>query len=205
MDPAAPEPWIRYQDMPQKGPHMLVFSRKIGQQVVLPEQGVTIDVMSVGKRRVRLGISTPLEVPVHRREAWDRGKGGEVDTRAGQRECGDAPPGPGRLAGDGPDSPAAPPPSSDDLDRRLIRWITRRTGGRVSELSVARVDGKIVIRGSVRSYYVRQLAQAAVNEVLSVCECLSPGPVEYEIDVAQVYWRSAGPSQGFARLRKPQH
>ena len=36
---------------------MLVLTRKIGQQVILPEQGITIDVMEVGKTRVRLGIS----------------------------------------------------------------------------------------------------------------------------------------------------
>ena len=79
-----------------------------------------------------------------------------------------------------------------------------RTGGRISELSVERLDGRIVIRGSARSYYVCELAQAAVNEVLNVCDRLSLGSVEYNIDVAQVYWRSVGHTHGLARLRGAQ-
>ena len=54
---------------------MLVFTRKIGQQVVLPDQDITIDIMEVGKTRVRLGISAPADIPVHRREVWDRTHG----------------------------------------------------------------------------------------------------------------------------------
>jgi carbon storage regulator CsrA len=43
---------------------VLVLTRKIGQQVVLPEQGIMIDVVEVGKTHVRLGISAPSEIPV---------------------------------------------------------------------------------------------------------------------------------------------
>ena len=57
-----------------------------------------------------------------------------------------------------------------------------------------------MIRGSARSFYVRQLAQAAVNEVLNVCDRLSLGSVEYNIDVAQVYWRSVGHAPGLTKL-----
>ena len=56
---------------------MLVLTRKIGQQLVLPEQGITIDVVDVGKTRVRLGISAPADIPVHRREVWDRAHGSD--------------------------------------------------------------------------------------------------------------------------------
>ena len=90
------------------------------------------------------------------------------------------------------------------LGEFLTKWIIKRTGGRVSELSVECLDGRIVIRGSTRSYYVRQLAQAAVNEALNACDLLSLGAVEYDIDVAQVYWRSVGRTQGLARLRDAQ-
>ena len=62
---------------------MLVFTRKIGQQVVLPEQGITIDVVDIGKTRVRLGISAPADIPVHRREVWDRAHG----TGSGRRQA----------------------------------------------------------------------------------------------------------------------
>ncbi len=179
---------------------MLVLSRKIGEQLILPEQGITIDVVDVGKARVRLGITAPADVPVHRREVWDR----VHDEGNGPVKSSDSPP--ERLVADEPQKPTAPAPSFTDLDKCLAQWITKRTGGRISDLSVERLDGRIVIRGSARSYYVRQLAQAAVSEILSVCDHLSPGSVEYDIDidVVYVYWRSGGHRQGLARLRGAQ-
>ena len=45
---------------------MLVLTRKIGQQIVLPECEVTIEVLSVGKNQVRLGIAAPAGITVHR-------------------------------------------------------------------------------------------------------------------------------------------
>ena len=175
---------------------MLVFSRKIGQQVVLPEQGITIDVVDVGKTRVRLGISAPANIPVHRREVWDRAHG----TQSG-------------------------PPAAATARRSALRLMNRRTPRRPRSRSpistifwpaglpvaravasatcrVERLDGRIVIRGSARSHHVRQLAQAAVDEVLNVCDPLSLGAVEYDIDVAHVYWRSAGHTHELAKLRE---
>lgn len=51
---------------------MLVLSRKIGQWIVLPDQGVTISVLHVGKERVRLGVEAPAGTAVHRNEVWQR-------------------------------------------------------------------------------------------------------------------------------------
>lgn len=51
---------------------MLVLTRKVGQQIVLPGCGVTIEVIDAGKNRVRLGVAAPANVPVHRRELWER-------------------------------------------------------------------------------------------------------------------------------------
>jgi carbon storage regulator CsrA len=51
---------------------MLVLSRKIGQRIVLPDQGVTISVLAVGKERVRIGIVAPGGTAVHRNEVWQR-------------------------------------------------------------------------------------------------------------------------------------
>ncbi len=51
---------------------MLVLTRKIGQQIVLPGCKVTIDVLEVGKNRVRLGILAPSTTQVHRSEIWRR-------------------------------------------------------------------------------------------------------------------------------------
>jgi carbon storage regulator CsrA len=51
---------------------VLVLSRKAGQQIVLPDCGVTIDVVAVTGRRVRLGITAPSGTRVHRTEVWQR-------------------------------------------------------------------------------------------------------------------------------------
>jgi carbon storage regulator len=171
---------------------MLVLTRKIGQQIILPEQGITIDILQGGCTRVRLGISAPAGVPIHRREVWDRVQ--DKDDR--QPSSSDNPP--DRLTDDS-ESSAVPSPSLADLDQ-CLQWITKRTAGRLSRLSVEKHGGRIVIRGSARSYYVRQLAQAAVNEVLSFCRDLSPGSVDCRIDVGQFYWRSAGCAQALTRL-----
>ncbi len=53
---------------------MLVLTRKAGQQLVLPECGVTVDVLSVGKRQVRLGIVAPSAIRVFRSEIWQRNR-----------------------------------------------------------------------------------------------------------------------------------
>jgi carbon storage regulator CsrA len=200
---------------------MLVLTRKIGQQVVLPQQGITVDVVDIGKTRVRLGITAPTYIFIERREAAERvsgaGNDGEMG-RWGEREtqkAADRVLGGGTVSPTGSDSPSqrnppaangskhpaveAPPPA--DFEKRLAQWIARRTGDRIRELSVERHDDRIVIRGSARSYYVRQLAQAAVNELLKLCDRLSLASVEYDIDVAQVYWRSAGHMHGLARFR----
>lgn len=51
---------------------MLVLSRKIGQQIVLPSCRATITVVRIVGNKVQLGIQAPLETSVHRQEIWDR-------------------------------------------------------------------------------------------------------------------------------------
>jgi carbon storage regulator len=51
---------------------MLVLSRKIGEEIVLPECGVTVSVLGVSSKRVRLGIEGPSDVRVFRAELWRR-------------------------------------------------------------------------------------------------------------------------------------
>jgi len=68
---------------------MLVFSRKVGEELVLPNHGVTIGVVAVAGGRVRLGIAAPPEVPVHRKEVWHRiraSRGGGSDRAAANGE-----------------------------------------------------------------------------------------------------------------------
>lgn len=55
---------------------MLVLSRKVGESIVLPDCQITITVIGVHGNRIRLGISAPKAVSVHRAEVWAR-VGGE--------------------------------------------------------------------------------------------------------------------------------
>jgi carbon storage regulator len=51
---------------------MLVLSRKVGERIVVPDYDVTITVVAVRGDQVRLGISAPVDVAVHREEIWQR-------------------------------------------------------------------------------------------------------------------------------------
>ena len=46
---------------------MLVLSRKKNEEIVIGQE-VTIEILEIRGDKVRLGISAPPEVPVHRRE-----------------------------------------------------------------------------------------------------------------------------------------
>ena len=49
---------------------MLVLSCKVGQRIVLPTINAEIAVVAVKGRAVRLGITAPAEIAVHRVEVW---------------------------------------------------------------------------------------------------------------------------------------
>jgi carbon storage regulator len=49
---------------------MLVLSRKVGERILLPSSNVVLTVVSVKGNQVRLGISAPADVAVHREEIW---------------------------------------------------------------------------------------------------------------------------------------
>jgi len=47
---------------------MLLLGRKVGEQIVLPGRDVTITVVAIQGKSVRLGFSAPPDVTVTRRE-----------------------------------------------------------------------------------------------------------------------------------------
>lgn len=49
---------------------MLVLSRKLGERIVVPHCDLTITVVAIEGKTVRLGISAPAEVGVYREELW---------------------------------------------------------------------------------------------------------------------------------------
>lgn len=51
---------------------MLVLSRKVGEQILLPELGIVVTVVAIHGRRVRLGITAPAKCSVVRQEVGGR-------------------------------------------------------------------------------------------------------------------------------------
>ena len=65
---------------------------------------------------------------------------------------------------------------------RLECSIERGTGGRVQNLRVETVDGRVIVRGRSDSHHVKQLATAAVLEAFEASESQSER-VELDIEV----------------------
>ena len=61
---------------------MLVLSRKRNEQIVI-YGNITVVVVEICGDKVRLGIEAPKEVPVHRREVYDRIARGEQERTQG--------------------------------------------------------------------------------------------------------------------------
>lgn len=51
---------------------MLVVSRKVGEQISMPQFDIVLTVLEVNGRRVRLGIAAPEKISVVRKELQDR-------------------------------------------------------------------------------------------------------------------------------------
>jgi carbon storage regulator CsrA len=57
---------------------MLVLSRKVGEKILVPQCQLTVTVLDIASSRVRLGVSAPPGVTVHREEVQKR-----IATKAG--------------------------------------------------------------------------------------------------------------------------
>jgi CheY-like chemotaxis protein len=68
---------------------------------------------------------------------------------------------------------------------RLECSITRRTGGRIRDLRVENVDGRIIVRGRSDSHHVKQLALAAVQEAFEASQTQAER-IELDIEVAPI-------------------
>jgi carbon storage regulator CsrA len=51
---------------------MLVLTRKIGEEIILPDCPLSVTVLEVGAKSVKLGFAAPDHVSVQRKEIWDR-------------------------------------------------------------------------------------------------------------------------------------
>ena len=50
---------------------MLILTRRVGEKIIIGDN-VAIAVLGVKGNQVRIGIDAPTEIPVHRKEVWDR-------------------------------------------------------------------------------------------------------------------------------------
>ena len=66
---------------------------------------------------------------------------------------------------------------------RLECSIVRQTGGRIRDLRVETVDGRVIVRGRSDSHHVKELALAAVREAFEASKSQSER-VEMDIEVA---------------------
>ena len=49
---------------------MLVLSRKLGERIVVPNCELVLTIVEIKGKSVRLGITAPADVIVHREEVW---------------------------------------------------------------------------------------------------------------------------------------
>lgn len=74
---------------------MLVLGRKVGEAIVVPGCDLTITVVQVSGNKVRLGMSAPDSVVIHRKEVWQRDmlgtEGDHAPKMCGSRQLARAP------------------------------------------------------------------------------------------------------------------
>jgi carbon storage regulator len=66
---------------------VLVFTRKVDESIIVGD-GIEIKVLRVGKDGVRIGISAPPHVPIHRREIYDQIKAANAAAAADRTAVG---------------------------------------------------------------------------------------------------------------------
>ena len=49
---------------------MLILTRKIGESITIGDGSITVSVMEIKGRQVRLGIQAPADMPIHREEVF---------------------------------------------------------------------------------------------------------------------------------------
>ncbi len=60
---------------------MLVLSRKEGEQIIL-DRDIVVEVLHIGKQRVRIGIAAPATTQILRKEVTPHSRSGSQGTRA---------------------------------------------------------------------------------------------------------------------------
>jgi carbon storage regulator len=161
---------------------MLVLTRRIGEQIMLPDHGVTITVVSVTGGKVKLGVTAPAGVPVHRKEV----------VRGSHSDSGDAVTG-GRgvrpfrstSAGESPDPVRASSSAAttQKMERELIAAIANRTAGRVKALRVHILGDRIAVHGHTDSHSAVELAHVGLLDALNRIDVDWPDKIELNLEI----------------------
>ncbi len=69
---------------------MLILSRRVDESIVIGDE-VVITILSVKGKQVRVGITAPPDVSVHREEIYRRIQSGEIDALSGSVPASAAP------------------------------------------------------------------------------------------------------------------
>ena len=56
---------------------MLVLARKENEEIVIGNQVVIVTVVAIEGGKVKLGFTAPPEIPIYRKEIWDKMQGPE--------------------------------------------------------------------------------------------------------------------------------
>ena len=66
---------------------MLILTRKVGESITIGDGSITVSVMEIKGRQVRLGIDAPPQTPIHRMEIFLKIK--EANEQASAAQAGD--------------------------------------------------------------------------------------------------------------------
>ncbi len=78
---------------------MLILTRKVGESITIGDGSITVSVMEIKGRQVRLGINAPANTPIHRQEIFQKIK--EANEQAAACQAGDLDQLAGLLGGEG--------------------------------------------------------------------------------------------------------
>jgi carbon storage regulator len=54
---------------------VVVLSRKLREEIVVPEYGLVFTILEIQGNKVRVGVAAPPHVEIHRREVWESAPG----------------------------------------------------------------------------------------------------------------------------------
>lgn len=161
---------------------MLVLTRRIGEEITLPDQGVKITVLSVAGSKVKLGVTAPKSVPVHRDEVVQGTQSDSGDAATGDRGFR-----PSRSTSAG-ESPAPIQASSSaattqQMERELVTAIAQRTAGRVKSLKVHILGDRIAVHGHTDCRSAVELAHLGLLDALNRIDVDWPEKVELNLEI----------------------